>query len=663
MRKVLVWLGLLLVAGSLAGWVQAPESAPAGDALAGDGPVAPVTAGASGAVPASRQADRVAIITIEGGIDAITEMSVKRRIKQAEDSGANAMVFEIDSPGGEVGAVLEITNAIKSSSIRNTVAWIHPDAYSGGAIIALACREIVTSDPASFGDALPIVMGMGGAQRATEVMPAEKILPPLLTDVADSARRAGYDEYLVQAIVTDGIELWAVRDTETNQWLFINEDEYRMLFEGDPPRGRPVLTSVPKSVSVEEGRSRAVGGGSADDAEGVMEDGEAVDEDLPAAEDAVAGDESAAGGEDERPTNPFGDDFEEADPARAFRAANPELQEIIERARAEQGSAVDPTTASQRPVISESMRGRFVEPVYISDGSGPIVMRNDQMQRFGLSSATINNDEELRAFFGAQTMVRTDQSWSEHLVAFLTNPIVRGILIVAFLLGLFVEMTSPGLVVPGSVALGALVALIAPPALIGMAGWWEIAAIGLGIVLIAVEILVLPGFGVFGILGLIGLFAGLVGTFVPDGTGGLFPDTAAGRSDLLYGVATIVLATFTSGVGIYFISKHFGTLPFIGKLVLSEGVARDAEERVDPELAAARPLPTAGPRVGGVATTVSPLRPSGSIEIDGEVVDAVSESGYIESGAAVTIVARRGFSWVVEPGVPGLAGGDEGAMA
>ncbi len=642
MRKVLLWLGLLLVAGSLTGWVQAPEPA-----LADQRPVAPGAGGLS--VPASRQADRVAIIPIRGGIDAITEMSVKRRIRQAEDSGANAMVFEIDSPGGEVGAVLEITNAIKSSSIRNTVAWVHPDAYSGGAIIALACREIVTSDPASFGDALPIVMGLGGAQRATEVMPAEKILPPLLTDVADSARRSGYDEYLVQAIVTDGIELWAARDTETNEWLFINEAEYRLLFEGDPVRGRPVLTSVPKSMSVDEGRSRAIGDEALGEDDAVMEDGAPAADDLPAEEDALGSD--GPGGEGEAgAANPFGDDFEEADPARAFRAANPALQEIIDRARVDQGSAVDPTTASQRPVISGSMRGRFVEPVYISDGSGPIVMRNDQMQRFGLSSATIDNDEDLRAFFGAKEMVRTEQSWSEHLVAFLTNPFVRGVLIVVFLLSLFIEMTSPGLVLPGGIALGALVALIAPPALIGMAGWWEIAAIGLGVVFILMEILVLPGFGVFGILGLIGLFAGLVGTFVPDGTGGLFPDTAAGRSDLMYGVATVVLATFTSGVGIYFISKHFGTLPFVGRLVLTEGVARDAEDRVDPELAAARPEPTSGPRVGGIATTVSPLRPSGAIEIDGEVVDAVSESGYVEAGAAVTIVARRGFSWVVEPG-------------
>ena len=68
-------------------------------AIAQPTPSTPVT------VPASRQADRVAIITIEGAIDAITAMSVKRRITEAEAGGYNAIVFEIDSPGGGVGAV------------------------------------------------------------------------------------------------------------------------------------------------------------------------------------------------------------------------------------------------------------------------------------------------------------------------------------------------------------------------------------------------------------------------------------------------------------------------------------------------------------------------------------------------------------------------------
>ena len=613
----------------------------------------------SRAVPASRQADNVAIITIKGGIDAITEMSVKRRIRQAEDSGADAMVFEIDSPGGEVGAVLEITNAIKASSITNTVAWVRPDAYSGGAIIALACREMVTSSPASFGDALPVVGGFGGVQRATDVIPPEKILPPLLTEVADSARRNGFDEYLAQAIVTDGIELWAAKHKDTGEWLFLNEYEYRLIFAGEPPRGRPVLTSVPKSATdMDAARSGALGERSGDS------DADALPVDAPDAEtgdeaESVADDDGDKDGSsaDTAPSEGLGgmlESVEAVDPARAFRGATPEIAEIVERARADEGAVVDPAAVSTRPVLSAADAGTYVSPIYVSDGTGPIVMRDDQMRRFGLSTAIVDTDEQLRAYFGAKNMTRTDRSWSESLVAFLTMLPVRGVLIVVFLLALFIEMTSPGMVVPGGVALAALVALLAPPALIGMAGWWEIAAIGLGICLILIELLVLPGFGVFGVIGLVSLFGGLVGTFIPDGSGGLFPGGAA-QTNALYGVATVVLATATAGVGVFFIAKHFGTIPFIGKLVLADGVARNDTGVEDDELRLAGERHEGGVRVGSAGVAVTPLRPSGTIDVEGEVVDAVSESGFIEADERVTIVARRGFSWVVESGEGGSA--------
>lgn len=174
-----MWRLVSLLAATLLAWTGAMAQDGAGA-----GPLV---------VPAFRQADRVAVITVEGGIDAITAMSVRRRIAAAESAGMNAMVFEINSPGGEVGAVLEITNAIKGSSIDNTVAWINPDAYSGGAIVALACREIVTNSPASMGDAFPVTLTRVPGQNRMGLRgltPDErtKLLPVLLADVTEIGR-------------------------------------------------------------------------------------------------------------------------------------------------------------------------------------------------------------------------------------------------------------------------------------------------------------------------------------------------------------------------------------------------------------------------------------------------------------------------------------------
>jgi membrane-bound serine protease (ClpP class) len=116
-------------------------------------------------------------------------------------------------------------------------------------------------------------------------------------------------------------------------------------------------------------------------------------------------------------------------------------------------------------------------------------------------------------------------------------------------------MAHPGLVVPGGVAAVALVALLAPPMLVGMAGWWEVGAIVGGILLIVIEIFILPGFGVAGILGIILILGGLLGTFVDNSGGGLFPDSPQGRQDLMYGAVSLLLSIVSSGVAIYFISK------------------------------------------------------------------------------------------------------------
>ncbi len=607
-------------------------------ASSSDSPDEGGTAPAAQSIPASRQADRVVVITLEGEIDQWTERSVKRRIEQAEQSGADAVVIEIDSPGGEVGAVLEICNAIKGSSVTNTVAWVHPDAYSGGAIIALACGEIVTTSPASMGDAFPITFGPQGV-RGLSPDERTKFLPPLLTEVADSARRNGYDEFLVQAMVVDGIELWSVTDSETGERWFINEREYRVLFEDEPPRGKPVLTSVTGGRASEQAASRPEPQPQSERT-GSEETGEdSADAPSTQRDDPIASESSGVGAPSEDPTS--------------FTPASPGLADLSDSA------SEGLTSRSTRPTFRDADRGRYVDPVYIADGTGPIVLRDDQMLAFGFTSAIIENDAELKAFFGAKELVRTEPTWSEVMVKAMMHPVVRGVLIVVLLVGLFIEMSSPGVVVPGAVAGAALVGLLAPPMLVGMAGWWEVVAIAGGIACLLIELLVIPGFGVFGVLGLVSLFVGMVGTFIPDGTGGLFGPGDAG-DDLFGGVATILLSTTTAGIAIYFIARHFGSIPLLGRLILQD--ASSSDDNPDADLLAMRPAPEERVGVGDQGVAASDLRPSGRAKINGEIVDAIAERGYIEDGDPVEVVARRGFSWVVRPPRTSRPSGDLGEI-
>lgn len=548
------------------------------------------------AVPASRKATNVAVISIHGPIDSegVLAASVARRIATAARAGADTLVFDINTPGGDLNQVLRICNEIKKSPVSRTWAWINPDAYSGGAVIGLACEQMIINDPASFGDAMVIGGGpFGIAAQAITPELQKKVLPPLIAEVTDSARRHnrlfGYnrDEYLVQAIVANDVPLWHVENTTTGQRICVDEEEFRMLFPDEPTSGMPRLARGPR-----DGR--------------------------------------AARGPDADPPGSSGGDV-------AAGSA------MLARISADVTSRL--TEARTRPRITEADRGQWKLLEKVTDGSAPAVLRSQDLMHFRWAAndthvvegetrvKPIRTDEDLREFFQAPFLIRFNQTWSEGIVAFMTSIWVRGLLVIVFVLALFVEMTHPGTLVAGSVAFIALVGLLAPPMLIGLASWWEIAAIGAGLLLLSIEIFALPGFGVAGASGLLLIFAGLIATFVPRG-GSFLPSTPEARDAAMNGTVVVVLAFATASVGIWFLARHLGSLPILNRFVLKtplgdEEVFADVMREEEFDL----------PDMGSTGTSISPLRPSGRIQIGDRVYDAVAEFGYIDTGQTVRVVS------------------------
>lgn len=569
---------------------------------------------------AGRSAKDVAIISIRGEIDRWTAFSIKRRIERAERDGADALVFEINSPGGEVYSVLTVCQAIKSSQVPNTVAWVRPAAYSGGAVIALACKEMVIAEHASMGDALPISFSPGSGARAVldDDALSEKILGPLLAEVVDSARRNGYDEMLVQRIVRRGVELWLIEHPTTGARYFATEAEATAAVGSAPERINPRIPSVT----------------------------------------------GPAGGAGRRSASPEGSDTEQApsSPPTAggpldFLPADPNMPPKI---RQEVQDELDLRgQASSRPdFFAPEHAGQYKVIEYVGDGQGILTLHTDDLLRYGLAVQTVKNDEELVAFFGAQNVVRLDETWSEDLARFLTTFWVRGLLVAIFLVCLFVELTHPGVTAPGLLAAAALLALIIPPLLVNMAAWWEVAAILVGIVLIGMELFVIPGFGVCGVLGVILLFGGLIGTFV--GGGGLFPGSTQGQGELTTGILTVLISACASGGVMYLLAKHLPSTPLLGRLVLKDEQADGASAT----MLEAMSRDSGTFAIGTLGRAITPLRPAGRVMFGEAIVDAVAEYGFIEAGSPVRIVAADGFRTAVEAVAPAEAPveGEQGSV-
>jgi membrane-bound serine protease (ClpP class) len=599
-------------------------------------------------IPAARQADRIVVITVEGAIDATTAVSVKRRLEAAERAGFDGMVLEVNSPGGDLGACLEISQAIKSSSIRNTVAWVNDEAHSGGAIISLACREIVTSDPSSFGDALIILVDMFGLTGMQTLTPEQrtKALPPLMADVVDSARRSGYDEFLVQAIVTDGIELWQVEDVETGERLAISENEYRMLFDGEPARGRPMLAQVTGGVRTYQSSDRPADGsvdGSAEQEAGADAGVDDEDPDAPAVD---------PGGAQDPQGDPVGDTGGVSQADGEGLSENPggyiPASETLEDVQREFGNTERALefaleVESERVVITPEDRGRYRLVGYICDGTSAIVMRTQDMRDFGFSTATVQNDEELKAFFGAEQLVRTNENVFEKLVRFLTNPIVKLFLIIVFLLALGIEMLTAGTGIAGGVAVVALIVLLGSNSLIGLSSWWEVLAIVCGLLCLAVELFVMPGFGVFGVIGFLLVFVGLIGTFVSAGGSMSSPKM---QQQLITGSVVVLLAFVSAGVGWWLIIRNAQNLPLFDRLILSS--ASGVGGMPQKSMLHAIVMDDGSVKVGSEGVTTTPLYPIGQADFDGQIEDVHSAFGPIERGVRVRVVSATRMRIEVE---------------
>ncbi len=563
--------------------------------LAQEGDQASAQSAPISSVPASRQAQEVVVLPIRTAIDRFTMKGLEQRLERAQEDGAQAVVIELDTPGGEVGAVLEISDLLKTSQVPTIVAWVNNTAFSGGAIIAMACDDIVTNDPGTLGDAIPIqVSQLMGIQQLSEEE-RQKILAPLLVDLVDSARRNGYDEKLVQGFVSLGVELWMIERTRpgpegqpVGERMFIDLAEYRMLF-GEPPEARS--SEIPSAGT-----------------------GQSV-------------------------SQPEATEADQADPSdpTAFRPAAPRLADLDAQQELSRGLAVPTTRAS----LSEGDRGGWQVVAYVTDGKAPVTMTAEQLVRYGVANRVVTNDEQLKAFFGATSLERYEENFWFVVARFMSNPLIRGLLLVCVIVGFFVEMASPGLGVFGAIGMLALVGLLAPAAMVGMAGWWEFVALGLGALLVLVEVFVVPGLGVPGVIGAVLVFLGLLGTF----TGGNGFQT---QGELLTGVVVLLLSLATAGVIIFLIAKNLGSIPGLNRLIL-KSVPSDGDDD-QPSLFDAMSTGTTRVRleVGTVGEAVGVLRPSGRARFGADLVDVVSVGSVIERGQPVRIVEATAFSVVVE---------------
>lgn len=216
-------------------------------------------------------------------------------------------------------------------------------------------------------------------------------------------------------------------------------------------------------------------------------------------------------------------------------------------------------------------------------------------------------------------------SASDSLLGFLASAGVRAILITLILGGIYMEMHTPGLGFPSAVALVAAVLYFLPSVITGTVAAWVVPVFVIGIVLFALEIFVIPGFGIAGIGGILCILASLVGAMLAPGF--TFSD---GTQPLVRACVILLIGIALAVAGALWLTSRFGPARFRRATALTH--TQDASAGyvgVDTSLASL---------VGRSGTAVSDLRPSGKVLIDGKIYDAISTGTFIPADSPVTVV-------------------------
>jgi membrane-bound serine protease (ClpP class) len=234
---------------------------------------------------------------------------------------------------------------------------------------------------------------------------------------------------------------------------------------------------------------------------------------------------------------------------------------------------------------------------------------------------TIESVLEQLGLAGAEVR-KTAPNWAENSVRFLTHPVVSSLLITIGILGIIIEIRTPGFGIPGALGITSLALFFWGHSLVQLVGWEEILLVGSGLVLLAVEVFVVPGFGITGVLGIGALLAGLSLSLVGGGATWEF---------ILKAVSRVIFSLLLAAAASLVLLRYLPRLPWGRRLILETGLGAGQGYASAPE--------TDKNWLGKSGTTLSPLRPAGIAEIEGERVDVVSDGEFIESGVPI-IVSR-----------------------
>jgi membrane-bound serine protease (ClpP class) len=284
------------------------------------------------------------------------------------------------------------------------------------------------------------------------------------------------------------------------------------------------------------------------------------------------------------------------------------------------------------PRIGEAMVDEEIAIEGVVEGGKLLTLTTDEAVSVGYAIEVSGLDDMLELLgLGEAEVITAGVNWAEKVVRFLSHPIVAPLLLSIGTLGILIEIKTPSFGLAGAVGLASLAAFFGSHYIVGLAGMEEIILLVAGLVALGIEVFLVPGFGIAGVVAFLcigsSVFLALIGN-LPT-----WSDVTR-ASGIIFTAGLIVIAA------VYVLVRQLPTRQGLRGIFLrtstakSEGyVAGTAREDL----------------VGHEGVAITDLRPAGTMKVDGERLDVVSDVGFVAKGTKVRIIRTESYRHVVEP--------------
>ena len=293
---------------------------------------------------------------------------------------------------------------------------------------------------------------------------------------------------------------------------------------------------------------------------------------------------------------------------------------------------------NRNPDIAEGMVDPRIEIKDVTTKDKIITFTVDDAIKHNYCNAKAENIEDLIKIAKIENYSTSKYiiSFVETIISFFVNPAISGVLLMIIIGGIYYELQSPGIGFPIAASIIAAVLYFLPHYLEGLAANWEILLFFIGVVLLAIEVFVIPGFGIAGITGILVVVMSLVLSLVRNIDG--FDFSFVPEKQLFISFLTVSMVMMAGLMSLFFGGGKLMSLAFAKSNIGNKAELNEKSKFVF----------TIKSLIGEEGKAMTDLRPAGKVEIDNKRFNAISDGEYILKGDFIKVVAVSGTNLIVD---------------